>query len=101
MIEAGYGPRAKKADGMIGRSSVLRSNSCRAGLWVAEANWSKCVKLHVRVDKYPSAVQGKVYGRTDGELSPIACRWEMGDDLPIVGRQRDRARMGNQHHGWY
>ena len=93
--------RAKKADRKIGTPSVLRSNPRRAGLRVTEANWSKFVGLHVRVDEDPGTVQGKVYGRTDGELSPIASRREMGDDLPIVDRQRDRARMGHQHHGWH
>ena len=101
MIETGYGLRAKKTDGMIGTSSILRSNPRRPGLWVAEANWSECVELHVRVDEHPSAVRGKVYRRTDGELSPIAPSGEMRDDLSIVDRQRDGARMGHQYHGWY
>ena len=51
-----------------------------------------------RIDEDPTAVQGQVCGRTDGELSPVASCREMGDDLPIVHRKWYLARMGNQHH---
>ena len=101
MIQAGSVWRAKKAEGKIPTFSVLRSNPRCAGLWVTEANWSKCVGLHVGVNEDPGGVQGQAYGRTDRELSPIASRREMGDDLPIVYRQRHSARVGYKHHRWH
>src|SRR5262249_27261895 len=77
-----------------GRAST--SGPGGAVLGVAKADRRQAVGFDVWVGEDAGAVLGEVDLRLDREGCAVACGGELGDDLAVVGREGDGARMGDQ-----
>ena len=75
------------------------SDPRRAALWVSKADRNECIGFHVWVGEDSGTVLGEFERSADREVSAITAGREMRDDLAIVDREGDRARMGDQDHG--